>query len=356
VLDPDAECAARGVADRVIVGRFDDPEAASELALHAAVVTYEIEKIAPAALAAAGARAPLRPSPAVLAAVQDRAEQKLWLAAHGFPVGTWHPAHGPADVAEAARALGRCRLKSRHGGYDGRGQARLEPADDPLGLAVAAEQAWQAMGGVPCVVERELDLAAEFSVMVARRPSGQVAVYPPARNWHVEGILDLSVMPGDLPDRAIAAATSHSRRMAEAFGLEGVLAVEWFLTANGEVLVNELAPRPHNTFHTTKSACLTSQFEQFVRAICDLPLGSTDLVRPVALANLLGDLWMGDRAPALDEVLAIPGVRLHLYGKTPRRARKIGHLLAVGATAETALEAVREARSALARSTRPIPA
>jgi len=292
----------------------------------------------------------------VLAVVQDRAEQKRWLADNGFPVGPWRTASNSDDVAEAARALGRCRLKSRHGGYDGRGQARLEPTEEPVALGVAAEQAWQEMGAVACVVERELDLSAEFSVMVARRPSGQIAIYPPARNWHVGGILDLSVIPGDLPDRAIATATSQTRRMAEVFGLEGVLAVEWFLTIDGEVFVNELAPRPHNTFHTTKSACLTSQFEQFVRAVCDLPLGSTDLVRPVALANLLGDLWMGDRTPALDEVLAIPGVRLHLYGKAPRRARKIGHLLAVEATPELALEKVREARAVLARSTRPLPA
>jgi 5-(carboxyamino)imidazole ribonucleotide synthase len=136
--------------------------------------------------------------------------------------------------------------------------------------------------------------------------------------------------------------------MADAFALEGILAVEWFLTRDGEVLVNELAPRPHNTFHATQNACVTSQFEQFVRAVCDLPLGSTELVRPTALANLLGDAFLGPRPPAIERALAIPGVRLHLYGKAPRRYRKVGHLLAVESTPERAIERVREARRVLA--------
>jgi 5-(carboxyamino)imidazole ribonucleotide synthase len=163
----------------------------------------------------------------------------------------------------------------------------------------------------------------------------------------VDGILDVSVIPGRLREHAIATATRQTAAMADAFGLEGLLAVEWFLTASGEVLVNELAPRPHNTFHSTQSACVTSQFEQFVRAICDLPLGATDVVRPVALANLLGDVFLGPRPPALEQALAIPGVRLHLYGKAPRRYRKVGHLLAVEVTPELAIARVREARRVL---------
>jgi len=324
----------------VVGGSFDDAAAADELARGVSVVTYEIEKIGAAALDAVRAHAPLRPRPEILATVQDRAAQKRWLARHGFPVGAWREADSEATLAEAARALGACRAKTRRGGYDGRGQARLARPD-------AAPGAWAAIGAQPCVVERELELAAEFSLLVARRPSGQTAVYPPAQNWHVDGILDVSVIPGRLPEHAIATATRQTRAMAEAFALEGVLAVEWFLTRDGEVLVNELAPRPHNTFHATQNACVTSQFEQFVRAVCDLPLGSTDVVRPVALANLLGDVFLGPRPPAIATALAIPGVRLHLYGKEPRRYRKVGHLLAVEATPEEAIARVREARRAL---------
>lgn len=340
VLDPDPDCAARGVADRIVTGSFDDAGAAGELARGTSVVTYEIEKIGADARAAVERHARLRPRSEILSVVQDRAAQKRWLSSHGFPVGPWREADSEEALAAAARALGACRAKTRRGGYDGRGQARLARPD-------AAAGAWAAIGAQPCVVERELELEAEFSMLVARRPSGETAVYPPAQNWHVDGILDVSVIPGRLREHAIATATRQTGAMADAFGLEGLLAVEWFLTASGEVLVNELAPRPHNTFHSTQSACVTSQFEQFVRAICDLPLGATDVVRPVALANLLGDVFLGPRPPALEQALALPGVRLHLYGKAPRRYRKVGHLLAVETTAERAIARVREARRVL---------
>ncbi|MFI5372197.1 MAG: 5-(carboxyamino)imidazole ribonucleotide synthase [Candidatus Eisenbacteria bacterium] len=340
VLDPDPDCAARGVADRVITGAFDDAVAAEELARGVSVVTYEIEKIDPGVLAAVVRHAPLRPRSEILAVVQDRAAQKRWLSSHGYPVGPWREADTESALAESVRALGPCRAKTRRGGYDGRGQARLARPD-------AASGAWAAIGSQPCVVERELELAAEFSLLVARRPSGGTAVYPPAQNWHVDGILDVSVIPARLPEPAIANATRQTRAMADAFGLEGLLAVEWFLTRDGEILVNELAPRPHNTFHATQNACVTSQFEQFVRAVCDLPLGSTEVVRPTALANLLGDVFLGPRPPALEQALAVPGIRLHLYGKAPRRYRKVGHLLAVEATPEEAIARVREARRVL---------
>ena len=345
VMDPDPECAARGVVDRVVVGDFGDAGAATMLARVADVVTYEIEKIGPSALDAVRTTTPLRPGPDVLAVVQDRLTQKEWLAAHGFPVAPFRAADSPAALAAAARALGSCRAKSRRGGYDGRGQYRVGRIDDALDAE--AGRAWQGVGGAPCVVEAELDLEAELSVMVARTPSGAVALFPPARNWHVDGILDVSVLPGDLPAAAAARALEHTRAMAGAFALEGLLAVEWFVTRDGSVYVNELAPRPHNTFHTTRLACATSQFEQLVRAVCGLPLGDAEAVRPVALANLLGDLWR-DGAPALADALALPGVQLHLYGKAPRPGRKVGHLLATGTTAADALAMVKEARRRIA--------
>lgn len=341
VMDPERACAAGAVVDRVIVGSFDDATAAEALAAGSDVVTYEIEKIGVDALAAVQARVPLRPAPRLLEVVQDRAVQKRWLADHGFPVGDWRAVESPDALAAAATELGRARAKSRRGGYDGRGQHRFS-SSPPAEI----DQAWNAVGAAPCVVEQELELAAELSVMVARRPSGESMVYPPARNWHRDGILDLSVLPGDLPAAPVAEAKRHTVAMADAFGLEGLLAVEWFLTRDGRVLVNELAPRPHNTFHATDTACATSQFEQLVRAVCDLPLGSTDVVRPTALFNLLGDLWTNGE-PAFEKVLAIPGVRLYLYGKEPRPARKVGHVLATADTPAAALEKANQVRTLL---------
>ncbi len=340
VLDPDPDCAAGPLAGRRVTASFDDAAAAERLASECAVVTYEIEKIAVDALEAAAARAPVRPAPAVLALVQDRGRQKAWLASHGFPVGPWRLVRDEADI-EAAAALGPMRLKSCQGGYDGRSQARA---------ATAAEgrRAWIDLARRACVAERELELESELSVLAVRRPSGELAVFPAAQNWHEEGILSVSVIPGALPTETVARATEIARAMAVDLRIEGLLAVEFFQTKGGELLVNELSPRPHNTFHAAETACLTGQFEQLVRAICDLPLGSTAVARPTALANLLGDLWLGPNPPHLERALALPGVRLSLYGKAPRRGRKIGHLLATAATAEAAVALVEEARLRLA--------
>jgi 5-(carboxyamino)imidazole ribonucleotide synthase len=247
---------------------------------------------------------------------------------------------GAEALARAAREIGGpCRAKAAQGGYDGRGQARLEsPAD--------AEEVFSALGGAPAVVEKELALEAELSVLVARTPSGEVRTHPPSRNWHVDSILDVCHIPSELPGDLETAACSLAVRIAEAAGLEGILAVEMFVVG-GEILINEMAPRPHNTFHTTTHATQVSQFEQLVRAVCDLPLGSTAVVQPVALANLLGDLWLGDGDPNTAALLAMEGLHLYLYDKTPRPKRKVGHLLATGATSAVALERVRKGREAL---------
>jgi len=341
VLDPDPHCAASAVADEVIVSPFDDPAGAETLARKSAVVTYEIEQIGQAALAAAERYAPVRPSPAVLAIVQDRLAQKDWLSRHGFPVGPYRPASSAAEVEAAARELGGLRLKARRGGYDGRSQAMVaHPAD--------AAAALQSLGGEPVVCERELVLRRELSVMVARSEQGEMKVFPPAQNWHQDGILSLSVLPGALEPALVTQAQELGQAIAKSMEVCGLLAVEFFETDAHGLLVNELSPRPHNTFHATETACLTSQFEQLVRAVCGLPLGLTDMLRPTALANLLGDLWVGrDHPPRFDRALALPGVYLTLYGKKPRLGRKVGHLLAVGHTPAEALRLVREARDSL---------
>lgn len=344
VLDPDAECAASSVADRVVAAAFDDTDAAADLAKHCAVVTLEIEQIGVEALAAAMRHAPVRPGPAVLAVIQDRSKQKQWLAKGGFPVGPYRDVTTAGELAAAARELGSATgglfVKATRGGYDGRSQARMAGAGE-------ADATWASLGGRPAVAEQGLDLESEISVMVARRPSGEIRVYPPSLNFHERQILAWSVTPAPLDDAVRTRAEAIARGIAEAFALEGILAVELFVLRDGRLLVNELAPRPHNSFHQTEVACATSQFEQLVRAVCDLPLGDPRVLRPGAIFNLFGELWR-DGEPRFELALALRGVRLHLYGKRGARAgRKMGHLSATGETGEDALNQVLAAAAAL---------
>ena len=197
------------------------------------------------------------------------------------------------------------------------------------------------------MVEEALPLQAELSVLVARRPSGAMATYPPALNHHAQRVLDLSVLPAPLPAQVTAEAVRLAEDVARGLGVEGLLVVELFLLEGNRLVVNELAPRPHNTFHATEVACVTSQFEQLVRAVCDLPLGGPEIMRPAAMANLLGEVWQGRDAVPFDRALEVPGLRLHLYGKEPRPGRKMGHLTAVGDTPVEALARVEEARRRL---------
>jgi 5-(carboxyamino)imidazole ribonucleotide synthase len=342
VLDPDPSCAARFVVERCVTASFDDAHAAADLAAGCSVVTLEIEKIALESLEAAERVAPVRPRPGVLAIVQNRVRQKTWLAREGFPLGPFRTAQTDSEVASAVRELGgACYVKSATGGYDGRGQVRVADAQ-------AASPAWKTLGGGECVVERALDIHAEVSVLVARRPGGETAVYPPARNHHEAGILDWSVLPGLDDARLCAQATELGRSLAEKLNVVGLLVVEMFLTTDGQLLVNELAPRPHNTFHSTEVGSSTSQFEQAVRAICDLPLGSVDVIRPAAIVNLLGEVWLRDQPPAFARALALPGVGLHLYGKrVARPGRKMGHLSATGDSPDEAVRRVLKARERL---------
>lgn len=342
VLDPSAECAAKAVVDRVVAARFDDADAAAELARHCDVVTLEIEQVAAASLAAAAAHAPVRPGPGVLQVVRERSEQKAWLERSGFPIGPYRDVTTLGDLRLAATDLGTpLFVKANHGGFDGRGQVRLARAED-------AASAWADLGERPSIAERGLDLALELSVLVARSPSGAVAVYPPSLNHHENQVLAWSVLPAPLDPAVARAAATIASDIAATIGLEGILAVEMFLTTAGELLVNELAPRPHNSYHTTEVACLTSQFEQLVRAACDLPLGDTTVSRPSAIVNLFGDLWTTGGAPPFDRALARPHTRVHLYGKPgPRPGRKMGHIAAVGSTTDEALTRARAAFAAL---------
>jgi 5-(carboxyamino)imidazole ribonucleotide synthase len=351
VLDPDPACPARFVVDGCIEAGWDDSREAANLARGCDVVTLEIEQISPASMEAAASYAPVRPGGAMLAVIQDRIEQKDWLRRNGFPVGEYRAVRSLDELRDAVAALGgRCFCKSATGGYDGRGQGKVGFV---AGASVEEEVrgAWEALGERAGVAEKAVDLAKEISVLVARAPNGEVKVYPAALNHHEEQILAWSVIPAPLSTEMEAKAREIAESIADTFQLEGVLAVEMFCTTDGQLLVNELAPRPHNSYHASVRACVTGQFEQLVRAVCDLPLGDVDVVQPAAIANLLGDLWIKDGKavePKFDAALAVPGVRLHLYEKhQPRKGRKMGHLSAVGATADEAVELVLRAKALL---------
>lgn len=343
VMDPEAACPASFVVDEVIVGRWDDVEAARRLATGADAVTLEIEQIGVDALRVVDGIAPLRPGVEPVRIIQDKTLQKPWLAENGFPVGPFRVARNEAELREAVAALGGdVFVKTGRGGYDGRGQVRVQPTD-----RIEAAATWHELGKRPVVVEKALDLECEISVMAARSPSGEVRAFPAARNHHESQILAWSVLPAGVSPELESRAQSIGADLVAKFGLIGLLCAELFVTRAGELYVNELAPRPHNSYHQSERGCATSQFEQLVRAVCNLPLGSTELISPCAIANLLGDMWLG-KDPDWAAALAVPGVRLHLYEKhTPRAGRKMGHLSAVGATAEEARERVLEAKRRL---------
>lgn len=342
VLDPDEHCPAASVADRVVVGTYHDLDAASRLAEGCAVVTYELEHVsAPLVSAIDDGRVAIRPGPYPLKMTQDRLAERKFLESNGVPVAPWRAVASAADVRAAAAQLGYpVRLKANIGGYDGRSQHRLANPEE-VEAHVAAEPI-----DTPMLLEREIRFQAELSVVVARATDGLCVSFPPARNVHDDGILVESVVPAGIAPEVEEAARELAERLATGMGLIGVLTVELFLMRDGSLVVNELAPRVHNSGHWTIEGAATSQFEQHVRAICGLPLGSVELRAPAAaMVNLLGD---GDRRDAsidgLREALAVPDTHLHLYDK---RAvfdrRKMGHVTALGATKDEALARARDA-------------
>lgn len=346
VLDPDPSCPARFVVDACFEAGWDDARAAADMARGCDVVTLEIEQVAIASLEAAQAYAPVRPGPAVLAIIQDKIAQKDWLRAHNVPIGEYRAARSADELREAVRALGgKCFVKGARGGYDGRSQVKLgfdKPPED-----ADIEAAWKSLGGRPVIVERAIELQQEISVLVARSPRGEMKAFPPATNHHEQQILEWSVIPAEISPSMESDAREIALRIAGEMNLEGLLAVEMFVTTDAELKVNELAPRPHNSYHASERACDTSQFEQAIRAVCNLPLGSVEVVQPAAIMNLLGDLW-AEREPHFDAALSVPGVRLHLYEKQrPRAGRKMGHLSSSGKTPQDAVGRVMEAKELL---------
>ena len=343
-FSPDSDTPTGQVSDREYERPYDDLDAVREFARNVAVVTFEFENVPAAAVEAAAALAPVRPSGAVLYTAQHRLREKTFLSARGFPVAPFRHVRTPEDLSAALAEVGLpAVLKTAGFGYDGKGQTRIDSAAD-------APAAFAALRGQEGVVEAFVNFEREVSVVAARGAGGEFAHYGVVENTHSRHILDLSVAPARVGDAVAREAVGIARAVLEELGVVGVMCVEFFLTEGGRLLVNELAPRPHNSGHFTFDACVTSQFEQQLRAVCGLPLGSTELVRPAAMANLLGDLWQSGE-PDWAAALAHPDVKLHLYGKTePRPGRKMGHLTALAATPEDAARTALAARDALTRA------
>ncbi len=346
-FSPEYDTPTGQVADVEVTAPYDDLDAVAAFARKVKVVTFEFENVPAAAAEVCAQYCPVRPAHSVLHTVQQRLREKTFLSSNGFPVTPYRLVRSAEDLRQAVAALGvPAVLKTTAFGYDGKGQFRLTSPSQ-------AEQAWAHVRGRESVLEAWVDFACELSVVAARGVDGSFTWFGPIENVHLRGILDTSVAPARIPKRAAGEAVELTRGILERLDVVGVLCAEFFLTRDGRLVVNELAPRPHNSGHFSFDACVTSQFEQQLRAVCGLPLGSTEQLRPAAMANLLGDLWQAGE-PDWAAACAVPNVKLHLYGKlTPRPGRKMGHLTALAATADEALEAVLEARRRLSQ---PSPA
>ena len=337
VLDPDPLSPAAEFATGHLNTAYTDPASLEELARTCAAVTTEFENAPANALEAIATRTVVRPRGASVAVAQDRRREKGFFAERGFPLGAWAAIGSPDDFAPGlARVKLPALLKTASLGYDGKGQAPIKVPGD----LAAAFAKWK---GVPCVLEELLDLERELSVVLARAESGEIAVFPVAENRHAGGILDVSIAPARVPEELQREAASLASRLAQALDYVGVLAVEMFVVG-GRLLLNEIAPRPHNSGHYTIDACRTSQFEQQVRVLCGLPLGDPSQHSPAVMVNLLGDIWRPSTGSAKAEpdwgaVLKHPGAHLHLYGKRETRpGRKMGHVTVCESTPRQALE------------------
>jgi 5-(carboxyamino)imidazole ribonucleotide synthase len=318
VLDPDAASPAGQMADVHLQADYTDPAALKQLGTACAAVTTEFENVPAASLIELASHCRVSPGAEAVAIVQDRSHEKSWLADNGFATAPFSLVSSEADLESALAATGTpALLKVSRFGYDGKGQARVGSLDE-------ARASFREFGGQPCVLEGFVKLEREVSVVLARDDAGRCALFPVAENRHDNGILDVSIVPARVPDSLAQQARDTARTVADKLGYVGVMAVEFFV-ADGRLMINEIAPRPHNSGHFTLDACVTDQFEQQVRALAGLPLGDTRLLSPVVMVNILGDRWHNG-GPHWDALLAHPAIKLHLYGKqTARPGRKMGH-------------------------------
>ena len=342
VFVPEKNSPAGQLADLEMSRDYLDEGAVREFAGGVDVLTFEFENIPRQTVEWAAQQCEVRPRGEILHTTQNRIREKTFLSAHGIPLPAWASVSTAEDLSAALSRIGYPSiLKTASFGYDGKGQKQLKSAEDVRNLDLSAG---------PFVLEAKVPFVMEISVVVARGVDGRTECYPVCENIHRNHILDTTIVPARVAPDVAERATAVARLVAERLDLVGVMAVEMFLLADGSLLVNELAPRPHNSGHFSIDACVTSQFEQQLRAVCGLPLGAPDLLRPCAMANLLGDIWAGGE-PDWAAAAACGDVKIHLYGKTePRPGRKMGHLTAFGATPDEALERVVAAREALRKS------
>jgi 5-(carboxyamino)imidazole ribonucleotide synthase len=340
-FSPESDTPTGQIADHEVTASYEDLDAVRAFARDVQVVTFEFENVPSAAVAAVAEIVPVRPRGEVLHIAQHRLREKTFLAANGFPVTLFRHIKTLTDLKQAVAEIGLpCIIKTAGFGYDGKGQSKIKTSDD-------IEPAFEKLSGKEAVLEAFVDFEKEVSVVAARSEAGSFAHYGVVENEHVDHVLDISFAPALISEKVLADAIEIARRVLETLDVVGVMCVEFFLTRDGKLLINELAPRPHNSGHLTFDACVTSQFEQQLRAVCGLPLGSTEFFRPAAMANLLGDLWQKGE-PDWAKVLKIPDLKLHLYGKAQARpGRKMGHLTALGKTVEEAIEIVKNSRAAL---------
>jgi 5-(carboxyamino)imidazole ribonucleotide synthase len=349
VFEPQSQCPAGAVANREVNASYDDLAALTAFARSVDVITYEFENIPAGPLAALAALVPLYPRAEVLHICQNRQREKAWLRANEFPHVRFAEALD-GDIAAAVAEVGLpCVVKTADFGYDGKGQMKLAtPAD--------LEQAVAIFRGRRCVVEAWCEFSRELSVIVARNLPGETRAFPVAENIHTHHILDFSLVPARVAVETARAAEALATRIAEKLGVVGLLAVELFLTTGGDLLVNELAPRPHNSGHWSLDGGETSQFEQHVRAVCGLPLGDPSVREPTVMVNILGDAWHWSDgkvvgAPDWPAIFATARAKLHLYGKTePRPGRKMGHFTVRAENVEIAFAQARDLKRKLTRS------
>jgi 5-(carboxyamino)imidazole ribonucleotide synthase len=340
-LSPDEDTPTGQIADIEINAPYEDLDAVCRFASAVSVVTFEFENVPAETAEAAAQCGPVRPSGSILHTTQHRLREKTFLKQSGFPHAEFRRVGSLEGLSKAVDELGLpAILKTADFGYDGKGQYRIKTIGD-------LPAAWAAVGEREAVLEAFVDFDCEISVVGARTLAGEFVHYGPIENQHVNGILDISIAPARIPPRIAKEAVDIARCVLEKLDVVGVLCVEFFVRRDDKLLINELAPRPHNSGHFTVDANFTSQFEQQLRAVCLLPLGAVGQHTPAAMANILGDLWNGGE-PKWERALEIPNVKLHLYGKVePRPGRKMGHLTALAPTVQQALENVRRAREAL---------
>ena len=342
VFEPEVGCPAGQVSAAEVNAPYSDDDALRSFAKDVDVVTYEFENIPLHAIETVAALAPVRPRGEVLHICQHREREKNFLRANGIPCAPFWVVDSAESLAAALRELnGPGVLKTAAFGYDGKGQARVRGDED-------AAELWTRFGADRAVLEGFIDFTHELSVVCARGLDGAVSLFPVVENIHTNHILDYSIVPARIPEAAQVEACTIAQKIAEALDVVGLITTEFFLARDGRVLVNEMAPRPHNSGHFSLDACMTSQFEQQVRAVCGLPLGSTELLRPVVMLNLLGDLWAKGE-PAWADVLRDPDVKLHLYGKSEARpGRKMGHLCVLADSADEAFARAQAIKARLA--------